>query len=304
MAVSLRTIPREVAWRIVSHADPVDLPVLARTSRSLQHEAETRMYTVIELYHGARAHRVCVVIATSQRIADLVRQFVLLNRETRDVARQQQQPLQVLQQHFIDSREYWEAVRAAIARFRVLDFLQVSDPRRTHSWVLAPAARPSQGQNSSMPTIIRRRVRDTRLYLACDENVLRFLDETDIQALTIADVAEDAPLRPLAPNSLQHLTTFEGPLILVMQLAHSPLTHLKVPIDTEEALSLLPVVLPELYVFKLRALSLMQIPEECTLKCLDAISISCPQLRYLALIPLPFENAHVCTKKISHSFVP
>jgi len=80
-------------------------------------------------------------------------------------------------------------------------------------------------------------------------------------------------------------------LILVMQLAHSPLTHLKVPIDTEEALSLLPVVLPELYVFKLRALSLMQIPEEYTLKCLDAISISCPQLRYLALVPLPFENA-------------
>ncbi|KLO11795.1 hypothetical protein SCHPADRAFT_876391 [Schizopora paradoxa] len=284
MAVTLRTIPQEVAWRIVLHSDPAILPVLARTSRTLQHEAEARLYAVLELFHGPRARRVCVAVGGCQRIADHVRQFILLNRQPRDI-RQQAQAL------VLDTEEYWQCVRAAIARMRVLDFLQVVDARMAHSWVLAPSsARPIAGQGHGGP-VIRRRIRDARLYLACDEDVLCFLEESDIQSLTIADVAEDAPIRPLAPGSLPHLTTFEGPLIVAMQLGNSPLTHLKVPVDTEEALSLLPVTLPELYVFKLRALSLVQVPEEYVLKCLDAISISCPNLRYLSILPLPFDHA-------------
>jgi len=290
LATNPINIPPEIAATIVQYAAADDLCVLARTSRALQHEAEVRIYKHIELFHGRRVFQACLKLIKHRRLAPHVRRFVVISPHGSDfdngnvISYNHQQTAQW------DNREYWEAMRHAIAGFRDLEYLHIADPLMSHSWVLTPPEGYA-GNDQRTPTI-RRRVYDCRLYVACDEDMLTFLEESDIQNLTIGDISDDEPPRPLDPDSLQNLTLFDGPLIMALQLVHTPLTHLKIILDTVELMSspVLPMALRELRAFsQLRSLALMNLPEKAVVASMDAISTACPNLVYLSLIPLPVE---------------
>ncbi|OCB91051.1 hypothetical protein A7U60_g1688 [Sanghuangporus baumii] len=79
--------------------------------------------------------------------------------------------------------------------------------------------------------------------------------------------------------------------MIVDLLLHCPITHLKFPVDTEDAVSLLPLVLSELnQLKKLRSLSITLLPADMVLQSMEIISTSCPNLQYLSHIPLPMDH--------------
>ena len=280
--MSQKTIPAEVAQSIVRSADRRTLPVLARTSRTLQSAAEKRLYETIEVYHSPIALAVCHTIASCPRVAVYVRTFMLVvvHHRTRDHDRDH---AFYLMQQTASSRDYWEVVRKALENLRVLDYLFLSDPTFRNSWVLRPT------DNWTL------RAREIRLYLHWDEHIAKFLEtQSELKSLTIADVTENVPVAKLAHNALPNLTHFEGPPILIYQLLHCPITHLKIPTDNEDAISLLPIVLPELYRFrKLRNLNIVPFPHDLVLSSVGSIVAACPNLKYLAYIPLPMEHKAV-----------
>lgn len=264
-------LPPVVCSRIVRWAHRYDLPALARTSRALQHAAEARMYESLELVHSPAAQHICTMLAGCARAAAHVRSFLLAPAPgTRRGA------------HTWAQRAYWDAVRGALANMPALDYLYLSHPAYTDAYVLAPGA-------------LRFRLAEARLHVVWDAHVAAFLEAQDALArLYIADVADDGPRPALARDALPALRCFEGPLVLVGLLRACPLTHLKVPVEDEDAQALLPSVLPALCRFKaLRALSIATIPEEISIECMLAISAACPQLLHLSHVPLPCEHKPV-----------
>ncbi|KAI5121344.1 hypothetical protein M0805_000652 [Coniferiporia weirii] len=274
-------VPPEVARRIVSLIENRQtLTVMARTTRTLQNAAEKRIYEFVEMIHHPLFLGLCEVLATCPRIAAHVRSFILSPPGPAHFRMLERDRLQYEIQRTVESPEYWNIVHKALANLQSLDCLCICDPTLEYSWVLVPT------EDWAL------RAADARLYLPWDENVVAFLETQDrLRTLFVADVAENVPLAPLSGSALPNLTHFEGPLMLVDQLLHCPITHLKFPIDSEDALSLLPLVLPELSRFKkLKSLSIATIPHEMLLSSVAALSLACPRLKYLSHIPLPMEH--------------
>ena len=293
---------QEICRTIVRWADNRDWPLLARTSRALQTEAEARIYSNLDFYHSHHVFVVMRVIADCPRVAKYVRSLVLIDDRNRHRRR-----------HFYGTnayewyeknRDYWTVLRGALLNMVNLDFLYLVDPLLENSWIFGPEEQTgSQTSNSdhtenTEPTVARKmrfQVREARLFTLFTPAVASFLeDQREIRSLLLHALADGAPRPPLSSNSLPKLSTFDGPLILIDQLYHCPLTHLRVPLQGEDSLSLLPIALPEFCRFKkLRSLYIGPIPERTSIVCIDLISTACPNLQYLALLPFPTDITKV-----------
>ncbi|EJC98365.1 uncharacterized protein FOMMEDRAFT_149162 [Fomitiporia mediterranea MF3/22] len=275
------TVPPEVARRIArAAADRRTLALLASTSRTLQDAAEKLLYENIELFPHPIQFYLLETLAECPRVAAHVRTYTLSPTAPYRIgmALAHEREMQRTIQATIVRREFWERVSASLVHLTQLDLLILVDPTVSHSWVLDRAR-----------TL---RTTEARLGLAWDERVAAFLETQDrLRCLTVSEVAENAPLAPLSANALPCLVQFEGPLLVLDFLLHCPITHLKFPIDSEDAVSLLPLVLPELHrLKKLRSLSITTMPPELFLPSMSTISEVCPNLQYLSHIPLPMDH--------------
>lgn len=277
------SVPLAVARGIALYTDRNGLAVLARTTRTCQVAAESRLYESLEVPHGRLAFTICHTLASCPRVAIYVRNFILHSQPQRTRDREHDQAVLIQMQRTVQRRDYWDIVRSALANMHNLDYLHMTDPTFTNSWVLCPT------NNWTM------RPTEVRINLPWDENVAAFLEPQDrLEVLCIAEVPENIPLVPLSPTALPNLNAYEGPIILIDQLINRPITNLKFPIDTEDAVSLLPLILPELNRFpRLSSLSIVGMPLEMAASCTLAISKASPDLKYLSYIPLPIDHKTV-----------
>ncbi|KAL5482348.1 hypothetical protein ACEPAI_8942 [Sanghuangporus weigelae] len=268
------TVPPAVASRIALYSNQHTLATLARTTRTLQEAAEKLLYDFVELFPHPSVFPLFETLARCPRVARYVRSYVLTTNPPYRITAELQRTMETV----VCLREFWERVGASLAHLAELDLLILVDPTIAQSWILdrARALRAAEAQ----------------LAMAWDEHVAEFLKAQDrLRCLTITEVAENVPIMVLPRDSLPCLFQFEGPLMIVDLLLHCPITHLKFPVDTEDAVSLLPLVLSELnQLKKLRSLSMTMLPADSVLQSMEIISTSCPNLQYLSHIPLPMDH--------------
>lgn len=290
------TVPPEVARKIARLLnDRRLLSVLARTSRTFQAVAERYLYIEVHIVPLKEKLALLHTIGQVPRVAQLVRFFRFTNHPTRV------RNLEVMQHmHRTAAQpEFWELLRRAIHNLGQLEYFELDDDpfvvgqaRRVQSSVLVPP--PPHLQASEI-----------RLSFPWDANISAFLaTQTMLRKLHMPDIIEDEPLEILPSGAMPSLTLFEGPLFIIDQLYHCPMTRLKFTVESEEAVSLLPLVLPELYRFKnLYSLSIVLLPPEAAERAVDVISNACPNLCYLSVIPFSCHHDVVrflnCSSNIS-----
>ncbi|KAL5519741.1 hypothetical protein ACEPAG_1401 [Sanghuangporus baumii] len=269
------TVPPAVASRIARYSNQHTLATLTRTTRTLQEAAEKLLYDYVELFPHPSVFPLLETLARCPRVARYVRSYVLTTNPPYRITADLQRTMETV----VCLREFWERVGASLAHLAELDLLILVDPTIAQSWILERAGRLL-------------RAAEAQLAMAWDEHVAEFLRMQDrLRCLTITEVAENVPIMVLPRDSLPCLFQFEGPLMIVDLLLHCPITHLKFPVDTEDAVSLLPLVLSELnQLKKLRSLSITMLPADMVLQSMEIISTSCPNLQYLSHIPLPMDH--------------
>lgn len=283
------TVPPEVARRIanaVPHRHT--LVVLTYTSRTLQSAAEKLLYDVVEFFPHPGFFSLLETLSICPRVATHVRTFMLNNGPAVRVHISSERELRRSIQAMTASPDFWTRVSESLTHLKRLDHFILTDETLEHSWVL-----------DSVTTL---QATDVRLHLAWDESVSAFLNtQRSLRYLYVSDMPKEAPPAGMSSDCLPCLTQFEGPVMALDMLLHCPLTHLRIPIDTEFAVLFVPRILPALNRFKkLRSLSITGLPPDILFSSLSSITTSCPYLQYLSLIPLPIDHKYV---RISIQFI-
>ena len=274
------TVPPEVSRKIVRLLnDRRMISVLARTSRTFQAVAERYLYAEVVIYPHEQSIALLHTLGHVPRVAQLVHFFRFINAPSRtrslDAMRQMQRTAA--------QPEFWELLRLAIHNLGNLEYFEfdeepmvIGQASQCHSGVLFPS--PPHLQASEI-----------RLDIQFDENVCAFLStQKALRKLRLQDIYYTAPLPVFPESSMPQLTLYDGPLVLLDQFYHCPISRLKFSIRSEAAVSLLPVITPELYKFKmLYSLSIILLPSEMAENVVEIISHACPNLQYLSIIPYP-----------------
>ncbi|KAF8073377.1 hypothetical protein FPV67DRAFT_1477565 [Lyophyllum atratum] len=234
-----------------------DLAALCRTCRAFQREAEVRLYHSLFFLDPDRAHSACRTLSHTPRLALFVHSFTLESRR----------PL---------THSFWLGVKEALEQMSNLEILVLYDSTFANGWVL----------NS---TDIKFQLHHAKLRFVWDVPLVRFLEnQHKLQTLHTFDRMEDVERLPISPDSFPMLQSFDGTLMIGMQMLPSPLVYLQMMIDND-LLPHLMTLLPRLSkVHKtLRSLSLLDLPEELVGETLSIVSSVCPNLLALGLIQLP-----------------
>jgi len=269
--MSTKALSPEACHRIVHCARRSDLPALCLTSKSLQKDAEIRLYEVIMTGDMHATFRACESIVTQERLGPYVRSFYVFQNSRRS----QTESL---------PRRFWQMVQKALWKMRCLDVLYIDDPARANAWVLSDIPR------------IPFQLRDATFRLPCNQHLVEFLESQNKlkQFQIMGGPDEHAP--HFKAGTLPHLRTFDGQLALAMQLLSVPrkLRRLRIPLDRDTNKKLLDFI-PHLAALSrtLRSLNIIHIPEELSVEAIKLISSVCPDLHYLGIIPLPMTFPHV-----------
>ena len=253
----------ELCGRIVQVASNrrQDLLALCLTCKAFQREAEIKLYTRLVFTEPDKVIKACNTLMKNERLAMCVRTF-WFNQDTR---RNLGQP-------------FWSALQAALIVMPNLENLLLCDNSYANSWILDNPR-------------IQFRLREAKLRLTWDAHLIRFLEtQTSLRSLHLYDPVEEVITGALSPNAVPDLQAFDGSLMIGIQFLPSSISHLQLIVDCDadqflDLLSRFGVVRKTL-----RALSLLDIPEEATLGALKIISEILPDLRYLGLVPYPITN--------------
>jgi hypothetical protein len=261
----------ELCGRIVQVASNrlQDLLALCLTCKAFQREAEVRIYTQLVFTEPDKVLKACNTLMNNERLAVCVRTF-WFNQDTRRSPPNLGQP-------------FWSALQAALIVMPNLESLLLCDNSYANSWILDNPR-------------IQFRLREAKLRLTWDAHLIRFLEtQTSLHSLHLYDPVEEVITGALSPNAVPDLQTFDGSLMIGIQFLPSSISHLQLIVDCD-ADQFLDILTRFAVVRKsLRALSLLDIPEEATLGALKIISEILPDLRYLGLVPYPITN-------VSHFF--
>ncbi|KAF5374182.1 hypothetical protein D9615_008866 [Tricholomella constricta] len=262
----------EICARIVQSLGPVTrrgvpghLAALCRTCKAFQREAEVKLYDSLFFSDPARAHLACRTVSQNERLALLVRTFWFSYESRRPAL----------------PRQFWMGVQNALNQMSNLENLSIFDNTLANSWILDP-------------THIKFQLHDAKLRFTWDATLIQFLEsQPKLQKLQTIDRSVDTDRLPLSPGSLLALNSFDGTLMVGMHMLSSPLTHLQMLLENE-VLPQFMSLLPRLWnVHKtLRALSLLELPEELVPDTLSILSSTCPNLVHIGLFPLPPINRH------------
>lgn len=265
------------------------LALLARVCHSFQAVAERYLYSEVIMgpYHDKLP--LLRTLARVPRVAQLVRVFRVTSRVSR------MRTSEVLQDVFQTAAqsEFWTTLREAIFNLGLLEYFEIEDTVQLRHLELSILISPPPP---------RLQASEIKLDFPWDANVSEFLaTQTLLRKLHMPDVVADVPLVMLPQDALPRLTLFEGPAFVLDQLYHCPVTRLKFNAATEEAISLLPLVLPELYKFRfLYSLSIILLPYEASISAVEVISNACPNLTYLSIIPYPCRYDEVSPNRFDH----
>jgi hypothetical protein len=275
------SVPPEVAKRIISSSShDVTLCALARTTRSFQAVAERALYYDVQIIPHANYIPLLHTLKAASRLAHLVRVFHFTSRpRVRDFA-----TLQSVVE-IVNTTQFWDLLRLAVQNLGQLELLHLDTE-------IIAGYRYSLGQTRGQSSLLsppppNLQATEIQLSFPWDANMAAFLStQIDVKYLKIPDLLEDEPLDIMPLGVMPHLTLFEGSLFILEQLYHCPLTRLKFIVSTEEAVSLLPLMLPELYRFKkLVSLSILLLPPDTADASVEMIVNACPNLKHLSVIP-------------------
>ncbi|KAH7927644.1 hypothetical protein BV22DRAFT_260734 [Leucogyrophana mollusca] len=267
-AMSRNALAPEICTRLVHWTRRHDLPTLCRTSKSLQREAEIKLYETIMCGNIHATYRACESIVGQGRLGSYVRFFYIYQ----DQRRNQREPFPY---------RFWQMVQIALSKMRSLESLLINDPVYYNTWVLGDTPR------------IPFQLREARLRFAWDLHLVKFLEsQNELRSLFIIDGPEDENALQLEAGSLPQLRILDGPLSTATALVSGlcPLTHVQIALDKD---SRLLAFVPRLYAVasSLRALNILNMPEEVTLEALEVVSSMCPNLHHFGILPLPVPSS-------------
>lgn len=259
------TLTPAVCGQIVRWARRSDLTALCLTCKSLQHEAEAKLYEIIMSGSIQITFRACQSIVSEPRLGPHVRSFCFLPDTRRD-------------QRAIPE-QFWTTLQLALSRMRSLEYLFLQDPALASSWVLSDVAH------------IPFQLLEARLLFHWDSHLAKFLEsQNKLKSLHTTHGPANDPTLHLEAGSLPELRTFDGPLAAAEHIVHvgSTLTHLQVVLDKNSEVDVLAFI-PKLFhlASSLRALSILHLPEGLSIDVFRSITKACPQLRHIGTIPLP-----------------
>ncbi|KAG1739450.1 uncharacterized protein EDB91DRAFT_1053866 [Suillus paluster] len=267
--MTTKALPPEACHRIVHWTRRCDLTALCLTCKSLQKDAEIKLYEIIMSGDISVTFRACESIISQERLGPYVRSFYVYQNSRRT---QTELP-----------PRFWHMVQKALSKMRCLDMLYIDDPARANTWVL-----------SDIPKIPFQ-LREANFRLPWNQHLVKFLEsQNKLRQFQISGgLDEDAP--QFEAGSLPELCTFDGQLPLATQLLSLPcgVHHLRIPLDRDTNKKLLDFI-PHLAVLSptLRSLNVIHVPEELSVETIKLISSVCPDLHYLGIIPLPMTFPH------------
>ena len=261
----LATITPDVCGRIVRWARRSDLAALCLTCKSLQREAEAKLYEIVMSGNIQITFRACQSIISQPRLGPYVHSFCFLPDSRRA-------PREIPEQ-------FWTTLQRALSRMRSLEYLFLQDPTFASSWVLADIAH------------IPFQLLEARLLFYWDAHLVKFLEsQNKLKSLYTIDGPANNPTLHLEAGSLPELRTFDGPLPAAEHIVHvgPTLTHLQILLDNNSEADILAFI-PRLsrIASSLRALSILHLPKGLSIDVFRSITKTCPQLRYIGTIPLP-----------------
>lgn len=266
--VTAQAFSPEVWSRIVRWTRRSDLVALCLTCKTLQREAEVKLYEVIMSGNIQITSRACQSIVSQPRLGSYVRSFGFFQ----DSRRSQQEI----------SEQFWGTLQLALSKMRSLEYLFIQDPSFANSWIL--------GDIAHMPF----QLLEAKLLFYWDAHLVKFLEsQNKLKNLhTIDGPANNASLQ-LVAGSLSELRVFDGPLAAAepIVLVATTLTHLQVALEKNSEADVLALI-PKLshVTASLRALSILHLPEALAMEAFRSIATTCPQLRHIGTIPLPLPS--------------
>ncbi|OCH85641.1 hypothetical protein OBBRIDRAFT_838806 [Obba rivulosa] len=258
-------LPDEIYSRIAYFAQHTDLLSLARVCKQSQPAAEKRLYRTLYLRDTGSAYLACQALVAHNGVRGAYVQRFWFCPEIR-----RPRPF---------PSEFWQAIQVALTTMDHLESIVLNDSTGLNSWILSPGR-------------FRFQLNDANFNLKWDENMVAFLaTQNELCSLGTLDSMDGEPLCGLPAGALQNLNIFSGPLLVLMELVHSPLTHVQIHLD-EDTSALLETALTDLGKLKkkLRSLNIVGIPSRYSLETLDIVSRSTfhSNLRHLGLLPLPW----------------
>ncbi|KAG8214808.1 hypothetical protein J3R82DRAFT_9954 [Butyriboletus roseoflavus] len=277
------TLTPDVCRRIVRWTRRSDLGALCLTCKSLQHEAEAKLYEIIMSGNIQITFRACQSIVSHPRLGPYVHSFCFLPDSHRRAHRE-------------IPEQFWTTLQLALSRMRSLEYLFLQDPAFSNSWVLSDVAH------------IPFQLLEARLLFYWDIHLAKFLEsQNKLKSLHTIDGPVNDPTLHLEAGSLPELRIFDGPLAAAEHIVHvgSTLTHLQVVLDKNSEVDVL-LFIPKLLhlASSLRALSILHLSEGLSIDVFRSITKACPQLRHIGTIPLPLpRNLRVLEVDVT-SWVP
>ncbi|KAF8148221.1 hypothetical protein B0H34DRAFT_737357 [Crassisporium funariophilum] len=256
----------ELCGRIVQVASDrrPDLLALCLTCKAFQREAEIRIYSQMAVPDPQRALLACNTVINNERLALLVRSF-LFNQPIR------RPPTNL-------GRQFWSVIQNGLVAMSNIEVLLLCDNSYLNTWIFDHPG-------------IQFQLKEAKLRFAWDAYLVRFLEtQPSLCTLHLYDSLEEVLTSTIGHNALPNLRIFDGTLMIGFQFLPSRITHLQLVIDTDSEQTLALVSRFGILRKNLRGLSLIDFPEETSLKTLDIISQILPELRHVGLFPYPVTN--------------
>lgn len=170
---------------------------------------------------------------------------------------------------------FWQAVQAALVKMDNLELLYIHDLAGGNTFILDS-------------TKIKFQLRHAQLRLDWDQHMVDFLStQRRLDTLQVMDGPEILETT-LPRDALPVLRQFTGAIAVAAQLLTCPLTHMQVSCDNTSP-AFIDAFISSLYDVRssLRSLNVLEIPDVMAVEMLHTISLTCPQLQFIGLLPFP-----------------
>ncbi|KAI0056387.1 hypothetical protein BV25DRAFT_1921027 [Artomyces pyxidatus] len=267
-----------IASLIVDYARFQDLLALSASCKALNAPAEKVLYRAFSVSDPNKAYRICQTLSSNSHLAQHVRYFALLYRQSRNTSMSWAAPLPI---------QFWRAVHHALNSMTRLESLVMSDPSGlprgdSYTWVL--------------PAEADFRLRELRIQMPWDEDSAAFVARQrhlhSLQSTEISDAYVFPVANPLDRSEplLPLLEILDAPFRVARQFLDSPLTHLQVfpdIVDSEDCDTL--EFISHLWRVRktLRSLCIHDMHEPRVVEVLRLAARNCPSILYIGILPLP-----------------
>ncbi|KAG7444071.1 uncharacterized protein BT62DRAFT_250410 [Guyanagaster necrorhizus] len=270
---------------------PKDLLALCQTNKAWQRESEKALYHSVRVDSLARLKQFCTTIITQPRIAELVIAFSLMS-----------QPTRYTPPSTTYLAELWKSFHGVLQKLPNLLSLAIAEQYAVPSWVFSSEAAGECLFPFNLTSL-------TMYGVPYNSQMAEFIcAQSDLQRLQYyADPTEEDVRHAYEPGTpslydgilLEDLRELSGNVTIVHDILSAPCQPpiTRLIMGTDEEWPTLLQVLPKLSKIRntLRNLGVTHIPHDPAVvdQVLDIIAATCPDIRTLGLIPLPWLDRSV-----------